>query len=72
MRVSIHEEKQTAWKNDIKEALAFTKINIYTLEQIIGKLNHTAHVILLARYLLNRLRHLLKRGGKWGPQRLQL
>ena len=72
LRVSLPEEKQTAWTNDIKEALASTKIKIDTLESLIGKLNHAAHVILPARYLLNRLRHLLQRGGKWGPQRLQL
>ena len=42
------------------------------MESLIGKLNHAAHAIPPARYLLNQLCHLLKRGGKWGPQRLQL
>ena len=72
LRVSLSEEKQTAWTNDIKEALASTKIKTDTLESLIVNLNHAAHVIPPARYFLNRLRHLLKRGGKWGPQRLQL
>ena len=72
LRVSLPEDKQTAWKNDIKEALASTKIKTDTLESLIGKLNHAAHVILPARYFLNRLRHLLKSGDNWGPQRLQL
>ena len=49
LRVSLPEEKQTAWKNDIKEALASTKIKTYTLESLIGKLNHAAHVNLPAR-----------------------
>ena len=63
MRVYLHEEKQTAWKNDIKEILASTKIKTDTLESLIGKLNHAAHVILPAQYFLNWLRHLLKWGG---------
>ena len=72
MRVSLLEEKQTACTNDIKEALASTKIKTETLESLIGKLNHAAHVIPPARYFLNLIRHLLKRGVGWGPQRLQL
>ena len=72
LRVSLPEEKHIAWTNDIKEALASTKIKTDTLESLIGKLNHAAHVILPARYFLNRLRHLLTRVEKWGPQRLQL
>ena len=72
LRLSLLEEKQTSWTNDIKDALASKKIKTDTLGSLIEKLNHTAHVIPTARYLLNRLRHLLKRGDKWGPQRLQL
>ena len=49
MRVSLPEQKQTAWKNDIKEALASTKIKTDTLESLIGNLNHAAHVIPPAR-----------------------
>ena len=51
---------------------ASTKIKIDTLELVIGKLNHEAHVIPPTRYFLNRIRHLPKRGKKWGMQRLQL
>ena len=65
LRVSLTEEKQTAWTNDIKEALASTKIKTDTLESLIGKLNHTVNVIPQAQYFLNRLCHLLTRGGKW-------
>ena len=53
LRVSLPEEKQTAWTSDIKEALASTKIKTYTLESLIGILNHAAHVILPERYFLN-------------------
>ena len=35
LRVSLPEERQTAWKNDIKEALASTKIKTDTLESFI-------------------------------------
>ena len=62
LRVSLTEDKQTAWTNDIKEVLASKKIKTDTLESLIGKLNHAAHVIPRARYSLNRLRHLLTRG----------
>ena len=43
MRVFLPEEKKTARTNDIKEALASTKIKIDTLESLIGKLNHVLH-----------------------------
>ena len=45
MRVFQPEEGKTAWTTDIKEALASTKIKTNTLEALIGKLNHAAHVI---------------------------
>ena len=70
MRVSIPEEKQTAWKNDIKEALASTKTKTDTLESLIGKINQAAHVITPERYFLNWLHHLPKRkqmGTKKAP-----
>ena len=41
------------------------------MEYLIGKLNCAVHIIPLSRYFLTRLCHLLKRGKKWGPQRLQ-
>ena len=72
LRVYLPEERQTSWTNDIKESLSFTKIKTDTLESLIGKLNQAAHAIPPAQYFLNRIRHLLKIGGKWGPQRLQL
>ena len=37
LRVSLPEEKQTAWTNDIKEALASTEFKTDTLESLIGK-----------------------------------
>ena len=54
--------EKIAWTNDTKEALSSTKIKTDTLELLIGELNHAAHVIPSARYFLNRLRHLIKRG----------
>ena len=45
LRVFLPEEKQTSWVNDIKYALASTKIMTYTLESLIRKLNHAEHVI---------------------------
>ena len=62
MRLFLPEEKKTAWTTNIKYALASTKIKIDTLELLIGKLNHVAHVVLPEQHFLNRLRHLLKRG----------
>ena len=43
-----------------------------TLESLIVKINHAVHIIPPAQYLLNQLRHLLKRVKIWEPQRLQL
>ena len=43
---------------------------IYTMESLIGKLNHSTHVIPPESYFLNWLHQLLKRGKKWGQQRL--
>ena len=62
LRLFLPEEKKTAWTTDIKEALASTKIKTDTLESLIVKLNHAAHVITSARYFLNRLHHLLNIG----------
>ena len=70
LRVFLPVEKYTAWVHDIRASLAITKINTYKLESLIGELNHAAHIVPPARYLLNRLRNLLNRGKKWGPQRL--
>ena len=72
LRVFLPKEKQKYWFTDIKEALASTKIKTDTLESLIEKLNHAAHVIPPARYFLNWLRHLMKRVKVWGKQRLQL
>ena len=35
------------------------------MESLIGKLNRATHITPPARYLLNRIRHILKRGKKW-------
>ena len=64
LRLSLLVEKQISWTTDIKESLSSTKIKTDTLESLIGKLNQVAHVILPERYFLNRLHHLLKKGGK--------
>ena len=72
LRVSIPEEKKTAWTNGTKEGLVSKNIKTDMLESLIGHLNHAAHVILPAQYFLNWLRHLLKRRKNWVPQRLQL
>ena len=55
-----------------RRGIRLKKIKTDTLESLIGKLNNTSHVIPPERYFLNRLRHLLKRGKQWVPQRLQL
>ena len=45
LRIFLPEEKQTSWVNNIKYALALTRIKTDTLELLIGKLNHAAHII---------------------------
>ena len=42
-------EKETYWVQDIRASLYLTKIITYRLEPLIGKLNHSAHIITPAR-----------------------
>ena len=54
LRVILPEEKQTSWVNDIKYALSSKTVQTDMLDLLIGNLNHAAHVIPPARYLLTR------------------
>ena len=57
------------WKMDIDEQLTIDKrVKAKCLESMIGLLNHIGYVILHARYFLNRLRYLLQRCQRYGPQ----
>ena len=71
LQIFLPQEKETLWVHDIRESLALRNINTDKIESLIGKINHTAHIITPARYFLNRLHNLRKRGNKWDPERLQ-
>ena len=68
LRVILPKEKDTAWVQDIRASLASKKNK---LETLIGKINNAAHISPQTGYFLNLLYHLLKRGNKWGTQRLR-
>ena len=63
--------KETAWVQDIRASLSLTNINTDKLLFLIGKINHSAHIITPVRNFQNQLCNLLKRGNKWGLQLLQ-
>lgn len=69
-RIHLPFEKSNEWIADIKVILSNTTISAKTLESTIGRLNHAGYIIPQGRYFLNRLRHLLSRCKKMGPQKI--
>ena len=60
--------KAIDWIQTIKVELNKNKIKVTNLESLIGKLHHAGYIFPQSRYFLNRLRHLLERCQKYGPQ----
>jgi hypothetical protein len=58
--LSIHlpDDKLAAWRNDIQTLQLQKFAHKKTLEQLIGRLNHTCNIIPMARYFIGPLRHL--------------
>jgi hypothetical protein len=54
-------DKFTAWTQDIVDALSSGTILFGDLESLVGRLNHSAYVIPLARHFINRLRKRIDR-----------
>ncbi len=64
--VSLPENKYIAWIAQIDEILSSGRVTSDVLEQLIGRLNHAAAIIPLARHFLSRLRSLqLRAKNKW-------
>ena len=60
-------------KKDILEMVhqctpSFNKITTDKLENLIGNINHVAHIITPTRYFLNWICHFMKKGKSWFPQ----
>ena len=67
-RIHLPAEKSVEWMQDIRSILGRTTVSTKVLESTIGRLNHAGYIIPQGRYFLNRLRHLLAKCKKMGPQ----
>jgi hypothetical protein len=56
MLISLPPDKFNAWNSDIKKFMDNKKASKEELDTLIGRLNHAAGVLPLARYYLNRIR----------------
>jgi hypothetical protein len=59
LTISLPADKFNSWRIDINTIISQRKATIEDLECLIGRLNHAASVLSLARYFLNRLRRTL-------------
>ena len=55
--VILTETKFIAWTKNIQDILSKDEIKANNLEMLIGRLNHTALIILLARHFFSRIRY---------------
>ena len=66
MLISLPDNKFIAWTKQINDILEDGRVKAEDLEVLIGRLNHTAQIIPLARHYLSRLRHALSKAkNKW-------
>ena len=56
------------WAQDLQSLLTLNKIKSKDLESLIGRLNNVGFIIPHSRYFLNRLRWMLNRCERFGPQ----
>jgi hypothetical protein len=61
LRVSLPEDKFTAWLDDVLRILRRQSCSQEDLDTLVGRLNHTAAIIPLSRHFLGRLRELIDR-----------
>ena len=67
-RIFLSHDKAKQWRIDLRAILKRERVNAKTMETVIGRLNHAAYLIPQSRYFLNKLRRLLSRCQKYGPQ----
>jgi hypothetical protein len=71
--IQLPDDKWLAWTNDITNIIEKRTIPTrQTLEQLIGRLNHAAHVIPLSRFFLGRLRSKLSKATKCRKYRFSI
>ena len=58
--VSLPEDKFRAWSQDLKCMLDKYNVTVAVLESLIGRLNHTSHLVPLSHHFLNHLRERTK------------
>ena len=64
--ISLPENKYIAWSKQIRDILSDGRVTAEDLEVLIGRLNHAAQVIPLARHFLSRLRFAFSKArNKW-------
>ena len=64
--ISLPENKYIAWSKQISDILSDGRVKAEDLEVLIGRLNHAAQIIPLARHFLSRLRFALSKAkNKW-------
>lgn len=64
-KISLPEDKATAWSNSIKELLNKNgKVAHSTLATLVGRLNHVAYIIPQARHFMNRIRRTEERASR--------
>jgi hypothetical protein len=68
-RIYLPEDKGRAWMEELDEMLGMETIGTEVLERTIGRLNHAGYVIPQGRFFLNRLRQMLQRCKRYGPQK---
>ena len=57
LSIALPADKFSSWLGDLQNIISTGKASVQSLEQLIGRLNHTATVLPLARYYLVRLRN---------------
>jgi hypothetical protein len=58
--ISLPDNKHQAWTESIKCIVASAACTRNVLKKLVGQLNHAAHIILVARHFLSRVRHLMQ------------
>jgi hypothetical protein len=69
-RVFLPVEKAHDWLSTLRLIVELRTVDADTIEQVIGRLNHTGYILSTGRYFINRFRHLHKRCVKFGTQHL--
>jgi len=70
--LSLPTDKYKAWRSDIESLISRCTTTSSELESLLGRLNHAAHIIPLARHFLNRIRNHLPGNRKRSRRQIRL